>query len=80
MSNNQYVWSLGERLTVASLVSVVFSYLVFLTLDIIFGWGLGWVALALILGAIVALAALTLMVTVWRWVWQATGRYQMNNR
>lgn len=73
----QSAWSLSERITIAVLVTIGVAYAGFLGLDIVNGWGLGWVVLGYIAGAGALVVAVSLLVSVWRWVYKATGKYQM---
>lgn len=77
MAEQDYVWTLGERLTIAMFATIAVAYLGFLALDVVNGWGLGWVVLGYIAGSGILVAAVTLLVVAWRWVYRGTGKYQM---
>lgn len=75
--NTKYVSPLSERITVACLVTLGVAYVAFLGLDLMNGWGLGWVVIGYIAGAGGIAAGLAILVHVWRWVYRGTGKYQM---
>lgn len=71
---------LGERVTAALIGTVALAYLVFLVLDIVNGWGLGWVVLGWIGAGFGSIVVIAIFISLWVWVWRGSGRYQMKNR
>lgn len=71
--------TLGERVVGALAGTAVIAYLAFLVLDIMNGWGLGWVVLGWAALGLGAVAAVVIFIALWVWVWRGTGRYQMKD-
>ncbi len=68
------------RVIAAVLVTGALSYFAFLILDIVNGWGQGWVVLGYYGLGVLGLVLLVAFISVWTWVYRGSGRYQMKNR
>lgn len=70
-------WDPWERVVAALLGTVALSYLIFLALDLLNGWGMGWVVLSWAALGILVLLSVLGIVALWTWVWRNTGRQRM---
>lgn len=68
-----------ERLIGASLGTLAMAYVIFLVLDLLFRWGLGWVVLGWAAIGVIFVTAIIIFISLWVWVYKGSGRYQMRN-
>lgn len=71
--------TLMERIVAASLGTVALLYGVFLGVDLLMGWGLGFTVLWYTLGTLAVLGAVIAIAALWRWVYKGSGRFQMSD-
>ncbi|UDL16504.1 membrane protein [Microbacterium phage Zooman] len=66
-----------ERIVAASLGTVALLFGIYLAVDVLMGWGMGFVVGALTALGIAMIGALSAIAALWRWVYKGSGRYQM---
>lgn len=74
MSSDSDEYPQGERIIIASAASVCLLYVAFLILDIVNGWGLGFVVFFWILISVALFLLLSVCVVAWRWVWRGSPK------